>query len=930
MATGDTADFVGRLKAALPAGWFPQESTLSGVQAPVLNSILTGLAQGLSQSNDLISYTTEQTRISTATDVWLDIIALDYFAQNLQRRSSETDSVYSTRIRANLLAPKNTRAAITKVLQDLTGNTPIIFEPMDAGDAGGYGGQYLRNWTGLAYNYAGGYGSVSLPFQAFIVIARPLNQGVAYVGGYWRRTGWAGGGYGTGALEYVDKNMIAEQITDADIYAAVARTAPVGTIMWVAITPVDPVIAQGKLFLVGDSVFSLAAPIIVSSNIYFAGTSSLKIFPPFFAVQGMAGSSSFSAGSPFIPGLGNVAFITTSSLTEHAYVPNVAARLAGDSMFSGSHKRVIFASAHMISQSTMQQSAYIPNIRTNIAGNSTLSGNPVVPGSANIVLAGAGMVNAGIGPWTVDYSSAFGPFGRIPAYKASLAFGAAGAFSGSASVSGGGTGILAQRSRDFTSFLGVETQFKYAGNSNSPYNSLSGIEAMLLYLNPVAFSGAANSSGIGSGISFIRETYVSNTSMTQPASIGALGYKFLLGYCYDSGSSSNNGNNSAQRTDINNMINSGYVKMVEGPNEVDNFGPWANNGIYYSPTGTGSNSSGATGTAWYQVDTWYYFSSVNIKIACYSLVGQSSNGQTGNAVQTAMKANGYDYTTHGSYTGICDYGNAHWYPNSGYCPSDPNSGSSGFDASNGALYGVAANTALGQKSIISEFGLVDGNPVAGGGESSGSYNGKEGSTYVNAVYLPQSYAHGFKSNKVVAMFYYELADWAPDDGTQETHFGMFYNNGLPKGEAIAMNNLLQVVGDQGATAATFTPGRLNYSFSSIGNSTAWAQAESMLLQKANGSFVLLIWPNQTIYLGGTYTAAPQYNITINLGQTCSAVVCYDPGVNATNSAVLNNASYVANNPAIAPDPYQTTSSWTNVSSVTIGLGDGMKILYITP
>ena len=44
MATGDQNDFVGRLKAVLPAEWFPKECVLSGILTPVLTALLSGPA----------------------------------------------------------------------------------------------------------------------------------------------------------------------------------------------------------------------------------------------------------------------------------------------------------------------------------------------------------------------------------------------------------------------------------------------------------------------------------------------------------------------------------------------------------------------------------------------------------------------------------------------------------------------------------------------------------------------------------------------------------------------------------------------------------------------------------------------------------------------------------------------------------------------
>jgi hypothetical protein len=65
-----------------------------------------------------------------------------------------------------------------QALTDLTGRAPAIFEPQRPADTG--------SWDGptLAYNTAGGYGSLLLPFQYFITAYRPTGVGVANVAGY--------------------------------------------------------------------------------------------------------------------------------------------------------------------------------------------------------------------------------------------------------------------------------------------------------------------------------------------------------------------------------------------------------------------------------------------------------------------------------------------------------------------------------------------------------------------------------------------------------------------------------------------------------------------------------------------------------------------------------------------------------------------------
>src|ERR1700728_2069931 len=129
--TGDQEDFVTRLNNLLPNGWFSDT-------APVLNAVLNGLAYCLALLYSLNAYAKLQTRLSTATDGFLDLAGFDFFGFTLLRRSKESDPSYRTRIFQNLLREKATRKGIIKVLTDLTGQTPIVFEPWRPLDCGAY------------------------------------------------------------------------------------------------------------------------------------------------------------------------------------------------------------------------------------------------------------------------------------------------------------------------------------------------------------------------------------------------------------------------------------------------------------------------------------------------------------------------------------------------------------------------------------------------------------------------------------------------------------------------------------------------------------------------------------------------------------------------------------------------------------------------
>lgn len=131
MATGDIQDIVQGLKSALPRGWF------SG-STPVLDALLTGLATAWSEMYSIYQYVSTQARIRTATGIWLDLAAQDFFGNNLPRQANELDAQYRARILSALFVEQGTRNAIYYALLRLTGRAPLIFEPARPADTGAY------------------------------------------------------------------------------------------------------------------------------------------------------------------------------------------------------------------------------------------------------------------------------------------------------------------------------------------------------------------------------------------------------------------------------------------------------------------------------------------------------------------------------------------------------------------------------------------------------------------------------------------------------------------------------------------------------------------------------------------------------------------------------------------------------------------------
>ena len=252
--TGDTDDMRMRLRALLPP-WFADD-------APIRDAVLGGIAAVLAFLYGAIAYARRQTRIATATDTWLDLIAFDFFGHRFRRRPAESDDAFRPRIIHELLRPRVTRPALVEALTALTGRPPIILEMFNSGDCGGYGlggFAYAGGSDGIAVSGygdpAGGYGaagefayatptpgvvgspgagcwgSLEYPFQTFITAYRPASTGIPTVAGY----GGFGGGYGAGGLAYIDIADTTAAVADDEIYATIANTVAAGTIGWTAI-----------------------------------------------------------------------------------------------------------------------------------------------------------------------------------------------------------------------------------------------------------------------------------------------------------------------------------------------------------------------------------------------------------------------------------------------------------------------------------------------------------------------------------------------------------------------------------------------------------------------------------------------------------------------------------------------------------------------
>ncbi|MCV9942755.1 MULTISPECIES: calcium-binding protein [unclassified Rhizobium] len=136
-------------------------------------------------------------------------------------------------------------------------------------------------------------------------------------------------------------------------------------------------------------------------------------------------------------------------------------------------------------------------------------------------------------------------------------------------------------------------------------------------------------------------------------------------------------------------------------------------------------------------------------------------------------------------------------------------------------------------------------------------------------------------------FIYELLDAYsdPQGANQEKHFGLFHLDYSAKPAATAIHNLTTILEDNGATKASFSAGTLNYSIDGLPSS-----ARSLLTEKSDGSYQIIIWNEPDIWNQSTDTAiqAATTAVKVNLGASFGSVKVFDPVTGTTAIKSLSN------------------------------------------
>lgn len=328
------------------------------------------------------------------------------------------------------------------------------------------------------------------------------------------------------------------------------------------------------------------------------------------------------------------------------------------------------------------------------------------------------------------------------------------------------------------------------------------------------------------GFNHVRFDMTQTTSILQRAvEVGFLGYKYDL-ILYDT----------PQNYGANWTLIEPYLDEVEGPNEPD-----VNSFIY------NGQSPGVPSAAYLQPLLW-----TGIQIAAPSLpvltfaTGANSNSEIG---------------VSGNLSSSVTYGNYHFYPGH-EIPSD------------GLAAGISKITNVPGKSLIcteTGYSTVVWNLT-------NNYAPAVSETAQARYEMSGIYDHFQIGDK--RTYLYELADEQPDPSNLngEYHYGLFRSNWTPKPIASEINATHSILLDLGATATSFTPSNLSYTLSGSGY-------QSLVFEKSNGRYYVVIWAEPIIWNGTTHQDIPDtspISVQLTLSSSVSTINLYDPLIYGTS------------------------------------------------
>lgn len=215
MATGDSANFLTRLKRVIPKRWFK-------IEAPNRDAVFGGITDALAWIYSLNAFVKLQTRLATATGQFIDLFSYDYLALTQRRRVAENDTVYAARVKKELLRERVTRAGMIGAITDFAGSTPTIIESWNPNDTGAWDRPQTAWDNGVSR-----WGDTD-PLPGFAIIFPP-----EVVPGPPSRPGWdiSRAAWDTNSTAWWDAPQ--NESYEDEAYAIINETKPTGTPGWV-------------------------------------------------------------------------------------------------------------------------------------------------------------------------------------------------------------------------------------------------------------------------------------------------------------------------------------------------------------------------------------------------------------------------------------------------------------------------------------------------------------------------------------------------------------------------------------------------------------------------------------------------------------------------------------------------------------------------
>jgi hypothetical protein len=273
-------------------------------------------------------------------------------------------------------------------------------------------------------------------------------------------------------------------------------------------------------------------------------------------------------------------------------------------------------------------------------------------------------------------------------------------------------------------------------------------------------------------------------------------------------------------------------------------------------------------------------------------VTQADATLTGAGVQVANYTSYFGNTTPQppSIAGTANYNNIHFYPFSGTQPTTY-VGSTMVAALNPANQPI-----VGAPTVITEGGYCT--PSA----QSGAVDQTTQARLEMNIYFDMFTAG------VPYTTLYTLFDFNTGDGACIDNYGFYQSDQATiKANGTAVKNTYTILNDTGGTALTFTPGQFNYSISGLPVAGSGG-GNSLLLEKSNGTWEIVVWKEPTIWNDTTHSQVTPStsSLTVSLPITATTVNVYDPIVSTT--------------------PTTTHST----SSVSVSLGADVQIVEVIP